>query len=204
MWYFYVMKTKHLFWAVPLAIIVILIFSLFSFNNSAVRKLETVKTSLSNVESSYQRRADVITGLVNTVKGAADFEKEVLTDVVEARAKAGQTNINLNDLNANSINQFAEAQQALSGALSRLLVTVERYPELKATQNFLEFQSQLEGTENRINVERNRYNQAVNTYNTHIKVFPNALYAGWLGFSEEFQRFQSSEGSQDAPEISFD
>ncbi|MDA9201634.1 LemA family protein [Flavobacteriaceae bacterium] len=198
------MKTKHLFWAVPLAIIVILIFSLFSFNNSAVRKLETVKTSLSNVESSYQRRADVITGLVNTVKGAADFEKEVLTDVVEARAKAGQTNINLNDLNANSINQFAEAQQALSGALSRLLVTVERYPELKATQNFLEFQSQLEGTENRINVERNRYNQAVNTYNTHIKVFPNALYAGWLGFSEEFQRFQSSEGSQDAPEISFD
>ena len=198
------MKTKHLFWAVSLAIIVILIFSLFSFNNSAVRKLETVKTSLSNVESSYQRRADVITGLVNTVKGAADFEKEVLTDVVEARAKAGQTNINLNDLNANSINQFAEAQQALSGALSRLLVTVERYPELKATQNFLEFQSQLEGTENRINVERNRYNQAVNTYNTHIKVFPNALYAGWLGFSEEFQRFQSSEGSQDAPEISFD
>ena len=198
------MKTKHLFWAVPLVIIVILFFSLFSFNNSAVRKLETVKTSLSNVESSYQRRADVITGLVNTVKGAADFEKEVLTDVVEARAKAGQTNINLNDLNANSINQFAEAQQALSGALSRLLVTVERYPELKATQNFLEFQSQLEGTENRINVERNRYNQAVNTYNTHIKVFPNALYAGWLGFSEEFQRFQSSEGSQDAPEISFD
>ena len=146
----------------------------------------------------------MITGLVNTVKGAADFEKEVLTDVVEARAKAGQTNINLNDLNANSSNQFAEAQQALSGALSRLLVTVEPYPELQATHNFLEVQSQLEGTENRINVERNRYNQAVNTYNTHIKVFPNALYAGWLGFSEEFQRFQSSEGSQYAPEISFD
>tara|TARA_B100001093_G_C26833815_1_gene1017431 strand:- start:109 stop:705 length:597 start_codon:yes stop_codon:yes gene_type:complete len=198
------MKTKHLFWIVPLAIIVILFFSLYSFNNSAVRKLEAVKTSLSNVESSYQRRADVITGLVNTVKGAANFEKEVLTEVVEARAKAGQTNINLNDLSANSINQFADAQQALSGALSRLLVTVERYPELKATQNFLEFQSQLEGTENRINVERNRYNQAVNTFNTHIKVFPNAIYADWLGFSEEFQRFQSSEGSQDAPEISFD
>ena len=198
------MKTKQLFWSVPLAIIGILFVSLFSFNNSAVRKLEAVKTSLSNVESSYQRRADVITGLVNTVKGAANFEKEVLTEVVEARAKAGQTNINLNDLNANSINQFADAQQALSGALSRLLVTVERYPELKATQNFLEFQSQLEGTENRINVERNRYNQAVNTYNTHIKVFPNAIYADWLGFSEEFQRFQSSEGSQDAPEISFD
>ena len=198
------MKTKHLFWIVPLAIIVILFFSLFSFNNSAVRKLEAVKTSLSNVESSYQRRADVITGLVNTVKGAANFEKEVLTEVVEARAKAGQTNINLNDLNANSINQFAEAQQVLSGALSRLLVTVERYPELKATQNFLEFQSQLEGTENRINVERNRYNQAVNTYNTHIKVFPNKIYSGWLGFSEEFQRFQSSEASQDAPDISFD
>ena len=198
------MKTKHLFWIIPLAIISILFFSLFNFNNSAVRKLESVKTSLSNVESSYQRRADVITGLVNTVKGAANFEKEVLTEVVEARAKAGQTNINLNDLNANSINQFAEAQQVLSGALSRLLVTVERYPELKATQNFLEFQSQLEGTENRINVERNRYNQAVNTYNTHIKVFPNKIYSGWLGFSEEFQRFQSSKASQDAPDISFD
>jgi len=198
------MKTKHLFWIIPLAIISILFFSLFNFNNSAVRKLESVKTSLSNVESSYQRRADVITGLVNTVKGAANFEKEVLTEVVEARSKAGQTNINLNDLNANSINQFAEAQQVLSGALSRLLVTVERYPELKATQNFLEFQSQLEGTENRINVERNRYNQAVNTYNTHIKVFPNKIYSGWLGFSEEFQRFQSSEASQDAPDISFD
>ena len=198
------MRTKNLFWIIPLAIIGILFFSLFSFNNSAIRKLESVKTSLSNIESSYQRRADVITGLVNTVKGAANFEKEVLTEVVEARAKAGQTNINLNDLNANSINQFAEAQQVLSGALSRLLVTVERYPELKATQNFLEFQSQLEGTENRINVERNRYNQAVNTYNTHIKVFPNKIYSGWLGFSEEFQRFQSSEASQDAPDISFD
>ena len=198
------MRAKNLFWIIPLAIIGILFFSLFSFNNSAIRKLESVKTSLSNVESSYQRRADVITGLVNTVKGAANFEKEVLTEVVEARAKAGQTNINLNDLNANSINQYAEAQQVLSGALSRLLVTVERYPELKATQNFLEFQSQLEGTENRINVERNRYNQAVNTYNTHIKVFPNKIYSGWLGFSEEFQRFQSSEASQDAPDISFD
>ena len=198
------MRAKNLFWIIPLAIIGILFFSLFSFNNSAIRKLESVKTSLSNVESSYQRRADVITGLVNTVKGAANFEKEVLTEVVEARAKAGQTNIKLNDLNANSINQYAEAQQVLSGALSRLLVTVERYPELKATQNFLEFQSQLEGTENRINVERNRYNQAVNTYNTHIKVFPNKIYSGWLGFSEEFQRFQSSEASQDAPDISFD
>lgn len=198
------MRTKNLFWIIPLAIIGILFFSLFSFNNSAIRKLESVKTSLSNIESSYQRRADVITGLVNTVKGAANFEKEVLTEVVEARAKAGQTNINLNDLNANSINQYAEAQQVLSGALSRLLVTVERYPELKATQNFLEFQSQLEGTENRINVERNRYNQAVNTYNTHIKVFPNKIYSGWLGFSEEFERFQSSEASQDAPDISFD
>ena len=198
------MRTKNLFWIIPLAIIGILFFSLLSFNNSAIRKLESVKTSLSNIESSYQRRADVITGLVNTVKGAANFEKEVLTEVVEARAKAGQTNIKLNDLNANSINQYAEAQQVLSGALSRLLVTVERYPELKATQNFLEFQSQLEGTENRINVERNRYNQAVNTYNTHIKVFPNKIYSGWLGFSEEFQRFQSSEASQDAPDISFD
>ena len=146
----------------------------------------------------------MISGLVNTVKGVADFEQEVLTDVVQARASAGQTTIDLSNLNSSNINEFTQAQQALSGALSRLLVTVERYPELKATQNFLEFQSQLEGTENRINVERNRYNEAVNTYNTHIKIFPNAIYARWLGFGEEFERFTSSEGSQNAPEIDFD
>jgi LemA protein len=146
----------------------------------------------------------VISGLVNTVKGVANFEQEVLTEVVQARASAGQTTIDLSNLNSSNINEFTQAQQALSGALSRLLVTVERYPELKATQNFLEFQSQLEGTENRINVERNRYNEAVNTYNTHIKIFPNSIYSRWLGFGEEFERFTSSEGSQNAPEIDFD
>lgn len=197
------MNKKHLFWIIPTSLVVIFAFSIYGFNNSAVRKLEEVKTQLSNVESSYQRRNDVITGLVNTVKGAADFEQEVLTEVVEARASAGQTKINLDNIDANSINQFSQAQQALSGALSRLLVTVERYPELKATQSFIEFQSQLEGTENRINVERNRYNQAVSTYNTHIKIFPNAMYAKWLGFTEEFERFKSNEGSENAPEINF-
>ena len=168
------------------------------------QKLEQLKTSLSNVESSYQRRSDVITGLVNTVKGAANFEQDVLTQVVEARASAGQTNIDLDNISPSNINAFTQAQQALSGALSRLLVTVERYPELKATQNFIEFQSQLEGTENRINVERNRYNEAVNNYNTHIKIFPKVLYAKWLVFSEEFELFKSNEGSQNAPEIQFD
>ena len=198
------MNKKHLFWIIPIALLLMFISSIYGFNNSAVKKLEQLKTSLSNVESSYQRRSDVITGLVNTVKGAANFEQDVLTQVVEARASAGQTNIDLNNISPSNINAFTQAQQALSGALSRLLVTVERYPELKATQNFIEFQSQLEGTENRINVERNRYNEAVNNYNTHIKIFPNVLYAKWLGFSEEFERFKSNEGSQDAPEIQFD
>ncbi|MGB2349994.1 MAG: LemA family protein [Flavobacteriaceae bacterium] len=198
------MNIKHLFWIIPIALLLMFISSIYGFNNSAVKKLEQLKTSLSNVESSYQRRSDVITGLVNTVKGAANFEQDVLTQVVEARASAGQTNIDLNNISPSNINAFTQAQQALSGALSRLLVTVERYPELKATQNFIEFQSQLEGTENRINVERNRYNEAVNNYNTHIKIFPNVLYAKWLGFSEEFERFKSNEGSQDAPEIQFD
>jgi len=198
------MNKKHLFWIIPIALLLMFISSIYGFNNSAVKKLEQLKTSLSNVESSYQRRSDVITGLVNTVKGAANFEQDVLTQVVEARASAGQTNIDLDNISPSNINAFTQAQQALSGALSRLLVTVERYPELKATQNFIEFQSQLEGTENRINVERNRYNEAVNNYNTHIKIFPNVLYAKWLGFSEEFERFKSNEGSQDAPEIQFD
>ena len=198
------MNKKHLFWIIPIALLLMFISSIYGFNNSAVKKLEQLKTSLSNVESSYQRRSDVITGLVNTVKGAANFEQDVLTQVVEARASAGQTNIDLNNISPSNINAFTQTQQALSGALSRLLVTVERYPELKATQNFIEFQSQLEGTENRINVERNRYNEAVNNYNTHIKIFPNVLYAKWLGFSEEFERFKSNEGSQDAPEIQFD
>ena len=198
------MNTKHLFWIIPTVLLLMFISSIYGFNNSAVKKLEQLKTSLSNVESSYQRRSDVITGLVNTVKGAANFEQEVLTQVVKARASAGQTNIDLDNISPSNINAFTQAQQALSGALSRLLVTVERYPELKATQNFIEFQSQLEGTENRINVERNRYNEAVNNYNTHIKIFPNVLYAKWLGFSEEFERFKSNEGSQDAPEIQFD
>jgi LemA protein len=197
------MNKKHLFWIIPTVLILIFISSIYGFNNSAVTKLEQVKTSLSNVESSYQRRSDVISGLVNTVKGVANFEQEVLTEVVQARASAGQTTIDLSNLNSSNINEFTQAQQALSGALSRLLVTVERYPELKATQNFLEFQSQLEGTENRINVERNKYNEAINTYNTHIKIFPNAIYAQWLGFGEEFERFTSSEGSQNAPEIDF-
>ena len=198
------MNKKHLFWIIPTVLLLMFISSIYGFNNSAVKKLEQLKTSLSNVESSYQRRSDVITGLVNTVKGAANFEQDVLTQVVEARASAGQTNIDLDNISPSNINAFTQAQQALSGALSRLLVTVERYPELKATQNFIEFQSQLEGTENRINVERNRYNEAVNNYNTHIKIFPNVLYAKWLGFSEEFERFKSNEGSQDAPEIQFD
>ena len=176
---------------------------MYRFNNTAVTFQEDAKTAWSNVESAYQRRNDLIGNLVKTVQGAADFEKSTLTEVIEARAKATQTTIDPTNITPEQLAQFQEAQQGLSGALSRLLVTVERYPDLKANQNFVELQSQLEGTENRINVERNRYNEAVNIYNKHIKIFPNSFFAGILGFTE-MTRYQADPGSEKAPEVDFD
>ena len=173
------------------------------FNNTAVQYEADAKTAWSNVESSYQRRNDLIGNLVKTVQGAADFERGTLTDVIEARSKATSTTIDINDLTAENMAMFQEAQTGLSSALSRLLVTVERYPDLKANQNFLELQTQLEGTENRINVERNRYNETVNIYDVHIKKFPNSILAGWFGF-EEMPRYQADPGSEQAPDVDFD
>src|SRR5699024_3197887 len=135
--------------------------------NTMVTKQETVSKAWSNVETQYQRRSDLIPNLVSTVKGAADFEKSTLTDVVEARAKATSVNVDLSKLDANSMKKFQKAQGELSSALSRLLVSVERYPKLTATQNFQTLQSQLEGTENRITVARVRYNEAAKSYNTY-------------------------------------
>ncbi len=155
------------------------------------------------MESSYQRRNDLIGNLVKTVQGAADFERGTLTDVIEARAKATSTNIDVNNLTPENIAAFQEAQTGLSSALSRLLVTVERYPELKANQNFLDLQSQLEGTENRINVARDRYNEAVNTYDIHTTKFPNKILAGWFGF-EEMPRYKADPGSEQAPDVNFE
>jgi len=173
------------------------------FNNTAVEYEADAKTAWSNVESSYQRRNDLIGNLVKTVQGAADFERGTLTDVIEARAKATATNIDANNLTPENMAAFQEAQSGLTGALSKLMVVVERYPELKANQNFLELQSQLEGTENRINVARDRFNEKVNIYDVHTTKFPGKLLAGLFGF-EEMARYKADAGSENAPDVNFE
>lgn len=191
----------------PLIIIALLVYVAYSwvkgFNNKAVVLQEDAKTTWSNVESAYQRRNDLIGNLVKTVQGAADFEKETLTQVIEARSKATSTTINTGDLSPQKMAQFQQVQAGLSGALSKLLLVVERYPDLKTNKNFLELQSQLEGTENRINVARDRFNEGVNMYNKHIKVFPGSLLAGILNF-DEMARYKSNPGSENAPDVNFD
>lgn len=168
-----------------------------------VEKQETVASQWAQVENVYQRRADLIPNLVNTVKGYADFEQATLTAVIEARSKATSININADELNPESIAKFQQAQNKLSGALSRLLVSVERYPNLKANQNFLELQAQLEGTENRIAVERKKFNDVTRDYNTYIKQFPRVIYAGWFDF-EKKGYFEADEGAEEVPEVKFD
>ncbi|MDP2187071.1 MAG: LemA family protein [Sphingobacteriaceae bacterium] len=170
--------------------------------NSMVSKDEAVSSQWANVETAYQRRADLIPNLVSTVKGYADFEQETLTQVVEARAKATSMNVDASKLDASTIEKFQANQAQLSGALSRLMVVVEKYPDLKANQNFLELQSQLEGTENRISVERRRFNEMVQDYNTYIRKFPNNLIAGMFSF-EQRGYFKSDEGSDKAPKVEF-
>lgn len=170
--------------------------------NSMVSKDELVTSQWANVETAYQRRADLIPNLVNTVKGYADFEKETLTAVVDARAKATGVQVDPTKLDANTLKAFQESQSQLSGALSRLMVVVEKYPDLKANQNFLELQSQLEGTENRISVERRRFNEVVQDYNTYIRKFPNNLIAGMFGF-EKKAYFEAEAGSEKAPKVEF-
>jgi len=170
--------------------------------NQMVNLNEGVDAQWAQVENVYQRRADLIPNLVNTVKGYADFEQKTLTDVIEARSKATSVNIDPSNLNENSIQQFEAAQQGLSSALSRLMVVVERYPELKANQNFMDLQTQLERTENRIAVERRSFNESARNYNTYIKNFPQMFFAGAFGF-EKKAYFQAAEGSEKAPEVQF-
>ena len=172
-------------------------------NNSLVDMQGQATKQWANVESSYQRRSDLIGNLVKTVQGAADFERGTLTDVIEARSKATSTTIDANNLTPESLAAFQEAQTGLSSALSRLLVTVERYPDLKANQSFLEFQSQLEGTENRINVERNRFNDLAGEYNIRIKQIPTNIVASIANF-EPMGLFSSKPGAEDAPEVNFE
>lgn len=197
---------KHLKWIIPVAIVGILILIVYSsmkgFNNTAVTMQEEAKTKWSNVESAYQRRTDLVGNLVNTVKGAADFERGTLTDVIEARSKATSVNVDAGNLNSSQLQSFGKAQSGLSSSLSRLLVSVERYPKLQANKNFMNLQSQLEGTENRINVARNRYNETVGKYNTHIKKFPNSIFASMFGF-EPMTRYQADQGAENAPEVEF-
>ena len=194
-------------WLIPLIIVAVIGFGVYNwavgFNNTAIEHEANAKTAWSNVESSYQRRSDLIGNLVSTVKGAADFEKRTLTQVIEARAKATSTTIDPTNITAENLEAFQQAQSGLSGALSRLLVSVERYPELKANQNFLDLQNQWEGTENRINVARNRYNKAVNTYDIYTTKFPNKILAGWFGFGE-MARYKADPRAEKAPEVDFD
>lgn len=170
--------------------------------NQFVQTEETINGEWAEVETQYQRRSDLIPNLVNTVKGYADFEQETLTGVIEARSKATSVNINPANLTSEKIAEFQQAQDQLGGALSRLLVTVERYPDLKANQNFLELQAQLEGTENRIAVARRNFNQSVQAYNSNLRIFPNNVFAGWYGF-ERKGYFEASEGSENAPTVQF-
>ena len=194
---------KGLIAVIVLAVAGIGIYSFLKGNyNNLVTKDEAVATAWANVQTQYQRRADLIPNLVSTVKGFAQQEQEVLTGVVEARAKASSIQLNAEDLTPQALEQFQAAQNQLSGALSRLLVVVERYPELKSNQNFLELQAQLEGTENRIAVARDRFNETVRDYNTFMRQFPRNMVAGMFGFERKTQ-FQADQAAQQAPTIQF-
>ncbi len=173
--------------------------------NRLVTLQQSVNASWAQVQNVYQRRADLIPNLVNTVKGAADFEKSTLTDVIEARSKVAQVKVDPNSApdDPAQLQKFQQAQAAVGSALSRLLVVVERYPDLKANQNFLSLQTQLEGTENRISVERGRFNETVQEYNATVKSFPTVLIAGMLGFPPK-PYFEATAGADTPPPVKFD
>ncbi|GHE55156.1 MULTISPECIES: LemA family protein [Roseivirga] len=197
------MKKK---WIVLIVVALLLLIGYSSIKgtyNTMVTTEESISASWAQVENQYQRRADLIPNLVNTVKGYADFEQETLTQVIEARAKATSISVDPNSLSPQAIDNFEQAQQGLSSALGRLLVTIERYPDLKASQQFQQLQVQLEGTENRIAVERRNFNEQVQSYNTYIKTFPKNIYANLFGF-ESKGYFQATTGAEKAPEVSFD
>jgi len=191
---------------VILIIIVVAILLVVSWGvgiyNKIVPMNEKVATEWSNVETQYQRRADLIPNFVNTVKGAATFEQETLTKVIEARAKATQVTVDPSNITPEQLQQFQAAQGEVSSALQRLMVVVEQYPELKATQNFRDLQVELEGTENRISVARNNFNDAAREYNTFIKKFPNNLIASFTKFKDR-PYFEAQEGTEVAPKVEF-
>lgn len=192
-----------------LALFIIFVIIILAIGGAGYNRLnvenQNVNSKWAQVQNDYQRRADLIPNLVNTVSGAANFEKSTLTEITEARASVGKVNINPNvaPTDANALAQFDKAQGQLSSALSRLLVVVERYPDLKANANFRDLQAQLEGTENRITVARRDFNEAVQTYNTRVKSFPTVLYAGIFGFREK-PYFTATPGAEAPPKVQFD
>ncbi|MBE0639640.1 MAG: LemA family protein [Bacteroidales bacterium] len=183
-------------------VIVIIYASVKGTYNSIIRYDEQVTASWSQVVTDYQRRMDLIPNLVNVVKGYADFEQETLIGVIEARASATKVQLNVNNLDENALQQIEKSQQAVSSALSRLLVTVERYPDLKANTNFRDLQAQLEGTENRIANARRKFNESTQTYNSYIRQFPKNIYANFFGF-EKKPYFEAAVGAEKAPEVQF-
>jgi LemA protein len=196
------MKKTWIVLAVVAVLLLLAYSSVKSSYNNMVTMQEGVTAQWSQVENVYQRRSDLIPNLVSTVKGYADFEKETLTQVIEARAKATSVNVNPEKLDAQSLQNFQAAQSGLSSALSRLMVVVEKYPDLKANQGFLDLQAQLEGTENRITVERQKFNQTAQAYNTFIRTFPKNIFAGMFGF-EKKAYFEAEKGAEKAPQVKF-
>ena len=193
-------KNKTL-WII-IAVVLVLFFWVRGVYNSMVTQDESVKTAWSQVENQYQRSLDLIPNLVNTVKGYASHERATLEGVINARANATKTTIDPTNLNEETMKQFQAAQGELSSALSRLMVVVERYPDLKANQNFMELQAQLEGTENRISVERKRFNEVAQNYNTNIRSFPTNILAGMFGFQPKAY-FAAESGAEKAPTVEF-
>jgi LemA protein len=200
------MKRGCLISIIVVAFLALIVFGVVSWGirtyNNMVSMQEAVTSQWGNVETSYQRRSDLIPNFVNTVKGAANFEQTTLTQVIEARSKATSVTIDPTKMTEESMQQFQQAQGQLSSALSRLMVVVERYPELKATQNFRDLQVELEGTENRINVERRKFNEVARSYNTYIRKFPQSFIAGMKGFQQK-PYFKADEGAEKAPEVKF-
>ena len=174
------------------------------FYNTAIDLQENATSQWANVESSYQRRADLIPNIVNTAKGYAEFEQSTLIKVTEARSKATSIQIDPSNITPAQLQQFQQAQQGLTSALSRLLAVFERYPDLKANENFKELINELERTENRINVERNRFNETVKPYNKHLKTFPNNVINSFIGNFKEMDYFEADAGSENAPNVEFD
>jgi LemA protein len=200
------MKKGCLIWIIVGVVVGLFVFGIISWGvkayNNMVGMQEGVTSQWGNVETQYQRRADLIPNFVNTVKGAAAFEQETLTRVIEARAKATQVTIDPTKMTAENLQQFQAAQSDLSSALSRLMVVVEKYPDIKATQNYRDLQVELEGTENRISVERRKFNEVARGFNTYIRRFPANIIAGMYDFTAR-PYFDSMEGAEKAPEVKF-